>query len=161
MLYRFLIFSLVFISSFSLNADSDTESFVLDLNDPNFIYLGNIEITGTKYYYSRKSVTIDPKQPPNSGGLSVTVIDASENYRKINLTARAQVENPKGIFHDASVIQFSINCPSNSYSPYLIYYLQDNKVVLQHQNSSLFWTTVNRNTPMGKIMNKLINQVCP
>lgn len=162
MLHKLLIFSLVFIISFSSNAYSgtDTEYFALDLNDPNFIYLGLIENTRTKYYYSRKSLTIDPNQPPNSGGLLVAIIDVSQNYRKMNLTARAEAANPNGIFYDTRVAQFSINCPSKSYSPYIIYNLQDSKVVNTHKNSSLIWTTVNISTPMGKIMNKLINQVC-
>jgi len=144
------VLSMILLGSLCTYTHSDDLVFHLDLNDSNLVYLGSHAQSNTNLYYSRKSVRPDPGQPPNSGGLTVAMIMDHNDYKK----------NPAGIFYNRDIAQYSVNCSSNSYSAYKIFFLQDHRVVHEFQNPSLYWKVIDPKSSLDRIMQKMVNQIC-
>lgn len=150
MINRLSVLSMIWLGGLCAYAHSDDMVFHLDLNDTNFVYLGSLAQSSTNLYYSRKSVRPDPQQPPNLGGLAVAMITDHKDYKK----------NPSGIFYNRDIAQYSVNCSSNSYSAYKIFFLQDHRVVHEIQNPSLYWKVIDPKSSLDRIMQKMVNQIC-
>jgi len=65
-----------------------------------------------------------------------------------------------GIFYNRDIAQYSVNCSSNSYSAYKIFFLQDHRVVHEFQNPSLYWKVIDPKSSLDRIMQKMVNQIC-